>query len=191
MSAPTTKRCYVLKWGRSGGVYATANGGAKWVRRTLPKYADRYRFYLDIDFPAARVGWAVGDSGRIVRTGNAGANWKKQASGCTARLTAVDFVDTKVGYVVGKGGRVLKTSDGGRRWVRLTTGTKKGLNGGVLRRPHAWLGGRQRRGAPAYLERRQDLARPALRRRVGQVFAFDPGRLAYMRWTKGTKPRRS
>jgi photosystem II stability/assembly factor-like uncharacterized protein len=93
VSAPTTRRCYVLKWGQGGGVYATANAGAKWVRRVLPRYGAKYRYYLDLDFPAATVGWAVGDSGRIVKTTNAGASWKKQPSGCSARLTAVDFVD--------------------------------------------------------------------------------------------------
>ncbi len=142
VSAPTTRRCYVLKWGRAGGIYATADGGAKWARRTLPRYADRYRYYLDIDFPAAKVGWAVGDSGRIVRTGNAGATWSKQRSASSARLTAVDFVDTKVGYVVGKGGRVLRTSDGGRHWTRLATGTSKGLNAVCfVDRTHGWVAG--------------------------------------------------
>jgi photosystem II stability/assembly factor-like uncharacterized protein len=142
VSAPTTKRCYVLKWGRSGGVYATANAGAKWVRRLLPKYGVKYRYYLDLDFPAATMGWAVGDSGRIVKTANAGASWSKQRSGCTARLTAVDFVDGKVGYVAGAGGRVLTTTDGGRHWKLLKTGTTKGLTAvSFVDRTHGWVAG--------------------------------------------------
>jgi len=142
VSAPTTRRCYVLKWGRGGGVYATANAGTKWVRRLLPAYKTRYRYYRDLDFPAERTGWAVGDSGRIVKTGNAGVSWIKQRSGCSARLTAVDFVDTKVGYVAGAGGRVLKTTDGGRHWTRLKTGTAKGLTAVCfVDRTRGWVAG--------------------------------------------------
>lgn len=142
VSAPTTKRCYVLKWGRRGGVYATANAGGKWVRRLLPAYRTTYRYYRDLDFAGASTGWVVGDSGRIVRTGNAGVSWARQRSGCTARLTAVDFVDTKVGYVVGAGGRVLKTTDGGRHWKRVRTGTTKGLTAvSFVDRTHGWVAG--------------------------------------------------
>lgn len=142
VSAPTGKRCYVLKWGRLGGVYATADAGTKWSLRSLPAFAKKYRNYYDLDFPAARAGWAVGDSGRIVRTGNAGAGWRVQASGCTARLNAVDFVDTSVGYVVGAGGRLLKTMDGGRHWKRLVTGTSKELRAVCfVDRTHGWVAG--------------------------------------------------
>lgn len=142
VSAPTTTRCYVLKWGRGGGVYATANAGNKWIRRLLPKYGVKYRYYRDLDFPGGSTGWAVGDAGRIVRTRNAGASWSRQRSGCRARLTAVDFVDARVGYVVGAGGRVLKTADGGRHWKRLKTGTTKVLTAvSFVDRTHGWVAG--------------------------------------------------
>ncbi len=142
VSAPTTKRCYVLKWGRSGGVYATANAGGKWVRRLLPSFKVKYRYYYDLDFPGKLTGWAVGDGGRIVKTAKAGVSWTKQQSGCTARLTGVDFVNTKVGYAAGAGGRVLKTTDGGRHWKRLKTGTTKSLNAVCfVDRTHGWVAG--------------------------------------------------
>jgi photosystem II stability/assembly factor-like uncharacterized protein len=142
VSAPTGKRCYVLKWGRSGGVYATATAGAQWVRRVLPAYEAKYRYYRDLDFPGASTGWAVGDAGRIVKTVDAGASWVMQRSGCAARLTAVDFIDGKVGYVVGAGGRVLKTTDGGTHWKPLKTGTTKGLTAvSFVDRTRGWVAG--------------------------------------------------
>lgn len=142
VSAPSTKRCYALKWGARAGVYATADAGSSWKRRALPAFPSRYKYYRDLDFPGARVGWAVGDSGRIVKTSNAGAGWTQQRSGCTASLTAVDFVSPQVGYVAGTGGRVLKTTDGGRTWKRLQTGTHKGLQAVCFfDRTHGWVAG--------------------------------------------------
>jgi photosystem II stability/assembly factor-like uncharacterized protein len=142
ISSPTTKRCYALKWGARAGVYATANAGADWRRRVLPRYVSRYRHYTDLDFPAARTGWVVGDSGRIAKTVTSGALWVKQRSRCTARLYAVDFVDARVGFVVGNGGRVLRTVDGGRHWVRLASGTTKGLRAVCfVDRYHGWVAG--------------------------------------------------
>ena len=144
VSAPTTERCYALKWGRRAGVYATANGGAGWTRRPLPSFAKRFQYFRDLDFPLARVGWVVGDSGRIVRTVSSGERWTHQDSGCAARLNAVDFVSGKVGFVAGAGGCVLKTTDGGRHWQRLKTGTKKELQAVCfVDREHGWVAGKQ------------------------------------------------
>lgn len=142
VSAPTATRCYALKWGRSSGVFATSDAGATWRRTTPPAFARKYRLYRDVDFPRARLGWTVGDAGRIVKTANGGGRWVKQDSGCSASLTAVDFVDGQVGYVAGAGGRVLKTTDGGRHWKRLRTGTKKGLLAVCfVDRTHGWVAG--------------------------------------------------
>ena len=132
----------------------------KWVRRLLPAFKTKYRYYRDLDFPAKGTGWVVGDSGRIARTANAGASWTRQRSGCSARLTAVDFVDRAVGYVVGAGGRVLKTTDGGAHWTRLRTGTTKGLTAvSFVDRSHGWVAGERRRAA-AHDQRRQDVEDP-------------------------------
>jgi len=127
VSSPTVKRSYAFKWGREAGVWATADGGATWVRRVLPDIPGAYAGYNDIDFPAGQTGWAVGDSGRIVKTVNGGEDWNRQKSGVLAELTAVDFVSTSVGYAVGKGGCVLRTSDGGAHWVKQSSGTAKRL----------------------------------------------------------------
>jgi photosystem II stability/assembly factor-like uncharacterized protein len=142
VSSPTTSRCYALKWGRGGGVWATANGGAKWKLRLLPTIAGSYKFYRDIDFPAAKTGWAVGDSGQIVKTTDGGMTWKRQRSGVTSALAATDFVSVKVGFAVGSGGCILRTVDGGKHWVRLTSGTSKMLAAVCfVDESHGWVAG--------------------------------------------------
>ena len=142
VSAATKLRCYVLKWGRNGGVYATTNAGSAWTRHALPAIRGSFKFYWDLDFPAARTGWAVGDSGRIVKTTDGGQTWTKQRSGVTTALAAVDFVDAKVGYVVGKSGRILRTGDGGAHWVKQQSGTAKDLTAvSFVDRTHGWVVG--------------------------------------------------
>ncbi|MBV8878801.1 MAG: hypothetical protein JO332_02445 [Planctomycetaceae bacterium] len=72
--------------------------------------------FLDQD-----TGWAVGDSGRIVRIRNASTAtpiWDQQAVGLTPEnLYDVNFVDLNFGYAVGNNGVVLKTVDGGVNWT--------------------------------------------------------------------------
>jgi photosystem II stability/assembly factor-like uncharacterized protein len=127
VSSPSTSRCYVLKWGDQPGVWATKDGGEHWVRRVLPPFTGKFVGYNDIAFPTAKTGWAVGDSGRIVRTKNGGRTWVKQKSRVKSSLIAVDFVSTKVGYAVGERGCALRTRDGGVHWVKLKTRTVKAL----------------------------------------------------------------
>jgi photosystem II stability/assembly factor-like uncharacterized protein len=142
VSAPTAARCYALKWGRRPGVYATRDGGSRWARRLLPRFHSRYSYYRDLDFPTGRTGWVVGDTGRVVRTTDAGANWTVQETGDSSRLTAVDFVSARVGYAVGAGGRVIKTRDAGRHWRRLRTGTHRALEAVCfVDRSHGWVAG--------------------------------------------------
>lgn len=127
VSSPTAACCYVLKWGDEPGVWATKDGGDNWTRRVLPAFSGKYSGYNDIDFPTAKIGWAVGDSGRIVRTKDGGATWAEQKSRVKTELLAVDFVSTKVGYAVGDRGCALRTRDGGATWVKLRTRTVKAL----------------------------------------------------------------
>jgi photosystem II stability/assembly factor-like uncharacterized protein len=142
VSAVSASRCYALRWGKRGGVWATANGGAKWTRRVLPAIPGGYKFYRDIDFPAVKTGWAVGDSGRIEKTTDGGATWTQQRSKVTNSLAAVDFVSKRVGFAVGNGGRVLRTTDGGAHWKKLISGTSKTLEAVCFfDESHGWVAG--------------------------------------------------
>jgi photosystem II stability/assembly factor-like uncharacterized protein len=67
-----------------------------------------------------RDGWAVGDAGTIVHTGNAGASWGSQPSSTAFNLNDVWFTSDVTGFAVGHGGTVMRTRNGGLSWTRLT-----------------------------------------------------------------------
>ena len=70
-------------------------------------------------FTSVDTGFAVGISGTILKTTNAGANWTAQTSGTVASLNSVYFTDVNTGYIVG--GAILKTTDGGSNWNILSS----------------------------------------------------------------------
>ena len=67
-----------------------------------------------------RDGWAVGDAGTIVHTGDAGATWGAQASSTAFSLYGVWFTTGVTGFAVGNGGTVMRTRNAGTSWTRLT-----------------------------------------------------------------------
>lgn len=73
---------------------------------------------LNVSFPDATHGWAVGEAGTILHTSDAGATWTLQNSGTELELAEVVFVDADTGWAVGKFGTILHTSDGGGTWKR-------------------------------------------------------------------------
>ena len=100
-------------------VYRTTDGGQTWDTLPGTQYANA------MHFPSGtRVGVAVGLSGTLVKTTDAGANWTsltRYVSGTDLNtwLNDVDFPsDEATGYVVGNRGAYLKTTDGGQNWSR-------------------------------------------------------------------------
>lgn len=70
----------------------------------------------DMAFVDATTGWAVGHSGQILKTVDAGATWLPQESHVSVRLKYVRFANASVGWVLGNDGTILKTSDAGATW---------------------------------------------------------------------------
>jgi len=60
--------------------------------------------------------WAVGENGLIMKSEDAGDNWKIQNSPTPYNLYAVSAVDTQTVFAAGHKGRILKTTDGGNYW---------------------------------------------------------------------------
>lgn len=76
----------------------------------------------------ASTGYAVGNSGVILKTVDGGLNWTRQSSGTKNALLSVHFpVDASTGYASGWSGTILKTTDGGVNWASLASGTSNGL----------------------------------------------------------------
>src|SRR5207249_5874025 len=81
-------------------------------------------------FSDANAGTAVGNSGTIVRTTNAGVNWVSQSSTVTTQsLEDVSFSDANTGTAVGDNGTILRTTNAGNTWVNQTSGTINTLLG--------------------------------------------------------------
>lgn len=72
--------------------------------------------------------WAVGDSGTVLATVDAGSNWICSYSGTTVKLKSVFFIDDYTGWIAGDGGLIMKSADGGESWSGLFTGTSGNLD---------------------------------------------------------------
>jgi hypothetical protein len=68
--------------------------------------------------------WAVGNSGRIIHSGDGGTSWAIQQSPTRENLNAVSFVDSRSGWAGGNGGTIIHTADGGSTWELQNTRTK-------------------------------------------------------------------
>jgi len=101
-----------------GTVLKTEDGGASW------DFTDASGdFFVSLDFPSAEVGYAVGRTGQIIKTSDAGTTWTHQRNGSVfaprKRLNAVHFLNEQLGYAAGDAGIVFKTTDGGDKWEKF------------------------------------------------------------------------
>ncbi len=67
-------------------------------------------------FADPNTGYAVGDSGLILKITNGGLNWSTQVSNTLNFLASVSFAAQSsgyIGYTVGAGGTILKTINAG------------------------------------------------------------------------------
>ena len=62
------------------------------------------------------VGYAVGNSGTIIKTTDSGNSWNSVTSGTASALNDVYFFDDNVGVIVGDAGLILRTTNGGGIW---------------------------------------------------------------------------
>ncbi|MBK7446360.1 MAG: hypothetical protein IPJ45_10170 [Ignavibacteria bacterium] len=79
-------------------------------------------------FTGANTGYAVGDSGKILKTTDGGNNWLQQISPTRNLLKSVYFVNENTGYAVGDTGIILKTINAGVNWIQQLSGTTNNLN---------------------------------------------------------------
>jgi len=69
------------------------------------------------------TGFAVGDTGIILKTTNSGDDWLIQPSITSYNLKSICFANSNIGYIVGQYGRIFKTTDGGDNWLSQTGDT--------------------------------------------------------------------
>jgi photosystem II stability/assembly factor-like uncharacterized protein len=75
----------------------------------------------NVKFFDVNNGTVVGQTGKILRTTNGGANWVSQTSGTPNHLFGVHFINVNTGWAIGDIGTILKTTNGGTTWVTQTS----------------------------------------------------------------------
>jgi photosystem II stability/assembly factor-like uncharacterized protein len=110
---------------------ASITNNVKWVRIRVDGTArDSMRVgpaFRHVSFGSSTTGYAVGDTGNIIKTTNNGAAWSALTSGTVRNLRGVHFPSANTGYSVGDSGTMIKTTNGAA-WTTVTTGTTQNLN---------------------------------------------------------------
>jgi photosystem II stability/assembly factor-like uncharacterized protein len=79
-------------------------------------------------FVNTSLGYICGQSGKIFKTVNGGANWTVSNSGVTSvNLNAISFTDESKGVAVGNSGSIFTTADGGASWTSAFPVTTRNL----------------------------------------------------------------
>lgn len=81
----------------------------------------------NINMLDAGTGYAVGDSGIILKTTNGGQGWASQTSPTNNNWHDVDIIDANIAWVVGDNGKIAKTENGGATWNLVTSGVTTAL----------------------------------------------------------------
>jgi len=123
---------FIVTVGDSGVILRTTDK-TDWHTR----YAGTTRNYKSVTFPTSTVGWLVGASGSIARTGDSGLNWTGQNSGIstTFDLNSVHASDSSTVLAAGDGGSIVWNESGTWNQHLTLTGTRwtqNKLNGAFL-----------------------------------------------------------
>ena len=123
--------------GTGGTVIHTEDGGATWIRSTVPG-AEALDF-RDIDAFDARTAYVLsigeGDASRIYKTSDGGRSWVLQFKNDNPRAfyDAMAFRDARTGIAMSDAvdGRLIaiRTSDGGAHWTPVASGLPPALEG--------------------------------------------------------------
>jgi photosystem II stability/assembly factor-like uncharacterized protein len=107
-------------------IYHTTDGGKTWECQ----FAERGRYLFGLDFVNAKVGYAAGERGYLLKTVDGGKHWiSLPTTGTLNWLYGLAFKDEKNGFAVGLNEVVIKTADGGRSWVKLNAPADKKFYG--------------------------------------------------------------
>jgi photosystem II stability/assembly factor-like uncharacterized protein len=143
--------------GSNGTLLATEDGGAKWLRQTLPE-RQRSEALNDVWFFNPDRGLLLGEYGLFNRKGDIdlsekvfllmskdrGANWE---AGTLRRppdsiLLRMSFANDQLGWAVGESGTIQRTIDGGATWTLQDAPTRKLFyDVAAVDDNHAWVAG--------------------------------------------------
>lgn len=95
----------------------TTNGGENWYYQSTGTKVNKMFFI------SSNEGWAVGDSGKILKTIDGGLSWNLKPSNTTVNLVNLSFIDENNGWCTGDNGYLLITNDGGENWLSQNVGS--------------------------------------------------------------------
>jgi photosystem II stability/assembly factor-like uncharacterized protein len=107
-------------WSVGSSIYKTTDKGEKWFAQREKQFYFRSIYFLD-----EINGWAVGDSGVIIRTEDGGINWIKQNQNDSLLFNSIFAIDKENAFAVGavlrdfysyKNAIILNTTNGGLTW---------------------------------------------------------------------------
>lgn len=126
----------LLTVGYCGAIGLSDDGGASWAsEREGPTFQ-----LLGVHALDDQHAWAVGNSGRTLRTTDGGDHWTEVLTGANWSLTGVHFTDTLNGWTCGFYGNLFHTTDGGVSWTPDTTfGTPIFSDVQFTDAQHGWL----------------------------------------------------
>ena len=87
-----------------------------------PTNASRVRRHDDIWFLDADRGWAVNSDGKILKTDDGGASWRRQFHAPGVYLRCIGFSDERTGWVgtTTPANRLFRTRDAGQTWTPVS-----------------------------------------------------------------------
>ncbi|MGD0709592.1 MAG: T9SS type A sorting domain-containing protein [Bacteroidales bacterium] len=100
-------------------ILKSVTAGTNWVN----VFDDSLMNIRKMFFISANVGFAAGDSGKMIKTINGGTGWQYLNTGITVNLNSIYFLNDTIGFVAGDSGKIIRTIDGGSTWHQDTTST--------------------------------------------------------------------
>ncbi|NOS86215.1 MAG: T9SS type A sorting domain-containing protein [Ignavibacteria bacterium] len=112
-----------------GRIYKTTNSGNNWTELILPL---RPKSFSEMEFTDINNGYAIGDSGCVLRTVNAGVNWEVMRIAPNQLLNDIALMNFDSGYVAGNNGILLKMKNQGSSFETLNYAYRKNFNSVIM-----------------------------------------------------------
>jgi photosystem II stability/assembly factor-like uncharacterized protein len=96
-------------------LFIVSSSYCQWIQQT----SGTTNVLTNIFFVDASTGIAIGLSGTVRRTTNAGVNWSAQTV-VNENLYGIYFINADTGFICGNGGYITRTTNGGSSWQTLS-----------------------------------------------------------------------
>jgi len=110
----------------AAAIFSLCLAGPAWAGEIVSSDMVRQNLYSTC-FVNERVGWAVGDLGRIFYTTDGAKTWEVQNAGTKRPFVSVHCLDESNAVIAGQVGEIARTQDAGKTWSMHESGTDRQL----------------------------------------------------------------